>query len=363
MTIKALMIGTAAMFGCISVACVGCGPGRTARADKPSHGMLKGLRAEPLWMTRVGGLIGAAKYLKLDASPAWIYGATGHAFALNIHEVVCPSGPTAWCAEKCDELAANIGIVVEDYSQFKGSGDFAAGQERIWRNVCAAIDVGLPAFGWELDVPEWYVVRGYDADGHYLFADLSGGSAKTHYTKLGDTGIGVTSIRVVKRGKPAEDRVAVREALLFAIEHAAGKHSRELWRSGLPGYETWIKALSANKAEGSGQAYNAQCWAECRRNAVAFLEEAAKRLDDEHLAPLFADTIARYKTVSARLDAVAKAFPFDVADEQAMADRIKDESRRAAAVRLLQAARDTEAAGVETLQKIVELLRGQTVEE
>jgi len=328
---------------------------------------LPGLEQKRSWVTHMGCLIGCAEYLKIDAPPAWIWGASGHAFALNIHEAICPSGPTAWAAEKCDRLAANAGVSVEDLRADKRHDGFARKQEEIWRKTRRAIDAGLPCFGWELGVPDWYVITGYDADGHYLFTEFNETPARKHYTELGDSEIGVACVLIVKPGKVADDRTAVREALVFALDHAAGKDSHEIWHAGLDGYDTWIKALQDNKlvndskAIGLGQAYNAQCWAECRRQAVGFLQEAKKRLSDEKLAPQLDEAVGHYKTVSKNLETVARAFPFDVDDKKGMDKRVKDASRRAKAVQALTAARDAERSGLKALAHIAVALGAKRI--
>jgi len=323
---------------------------------------LDGLKQKPMWITHMGCLIGCAEFLKVKASPAWIYGGCGHAFALNIHEVICPSGPTAWCAEKCNALAANVGLQVEDYHGDKRHQDFAREQERIWQKTRAAIDAGIPCFGWELDVPEWYVVKGYDAQGHCLF-DKFGKPGRCRWKKLGDTGIGVAAIRSVRRVEPADDRVVVREALRFALAHGAGKHSHEAWTTGLGGVDVWMKALEddeklKDKHIGFGHAYNAQCWAECRRHAVAFLEEAKKRLDDDKLAPLLDQAIARYRAVADQLGTVAETFPFKAANTEGMNERLRDPARRRKAIEALNTARAAEAAGLEALEALAAALGG-----
>jgi hypothetical protein len=319
--------------------------------------MLEGLNTKPMWITQMGCLIGCAEYLKTDASPEWIYGGSGHAFALNIHEALCPSGPTAWRADKCNGLAGNLGLTVEDHLAFKGGEDFAAKQEEIWQIARSAIDAKTPCFGWELGVPEWYIICGYDKDGNYLYRDFGGAVAETPYTKLGASEIGVASLQVVKKGKATDDRTAVREALVFALNHGAGKDSQELYHTGLSGYDTWIKALQDKKVvetkdAGFGLAYNAQCWAECRQYAVKFLVEAKKRIGDDDLNPLFDEAIKHYKVVSENLDVVAKTFPFNFQDQATMTEQIKDAQRREKAVEALKAAREAEEAGLKTLAKI-----------
>jgi len=323
---------------------------------------LESLRSRPAWITHMACLRGCLEYLGNDASSGWAYGGTGFAFALNIHEAICPSGPTAWPEQMCDALAANIGAVVEPVSAHKSEGDFAATQEEAWRKVREAIDAGHPCFGWELDVPEWYVIHGYDDQGNILFRDFGGEEREVHHTKLGDTGIGVAAIMVVKPGPAADDRAIVRDALAFAVEHGTGRHSHELYRTGLLGYDAWIAALeneelcNTDDTIGFGQGYNGKCWSECRRQAVDFLQEAKKRLDDAKLAPLFDEAIKQYTSVSESLSQLSRIFPFDAGQQAAMAEQIKDPERRRQAVTALKTARDAEATGIEGLKKIVQTL-------
>jgi hypothetical protein len=329
---------------------------------------LDGLKAKPAWMTHMGCLIGCAEYLNTGASPAWIYGGSGHAFALNIHEAICPSGPTAWPADECDRLAANVGLKVEGQGAPKEARDFAVEKQKIWQAAQAAIDGGMPCFGWDLAVPEWYVVFGYDGEGNYLFRDHGDKVGKKHYARLGVTEIGWACVKTVRPCAAADDRVVVREALRFALGHTTGAHDHEKWHSGLGGYDVWIAALGnaelirTDKVVGFGQAYNAQCWAECRRHAVAFLVEARTKLADPKLAPDFDEAIKQYKVVAASLKSVAEAFPFKHDDMEAMNARIAEPARRQQAARALTAARDAERAGLKALARIAVALGAKDVD-
>ena len=71
---------------------------------------LKGLRWKPAWISHMGCLAGCAEYLGVKLARPWLYGGTAHAFALNIHEDVCPSGPTAWDTRMIGRLAPNVGL-------------------------------------------------------------------------------------------------------------------------------------------------------------------------------------------------------------------------------------------------------------
>jgi hypothetical protein len=75
----------------------------------------------PRWVSHLGCVKGCLDFLGIEISDAWLYGGTGHAFVINLHEEVCPSGPTAWGTGKLFELAANLG--------YKAEGVFASKDE------------------------------------------------------------------------------------------------------------------------------------------------------------------------------------------------------------------------------------------
>jgi len=51
---------------------------------------IENLRWKPMWVSHLGCTKGCLDYLNLDISDAWLFGATGHAFIINIYKVVCP---------------------------------------------------------------------------------------------------------------------------------------------------------------------------------------------------------------------------------------------------------------------------------
>ncbi len=58
--------------------------------------LLDNLRWQRMWTSHLGAIKGCLDYMGLNVSLPWLFGATGHAFVLNVSDVVCPSGPTAW---------------------------------------------------------------------------------------------------------------------------------------------------------------------------------------------------------------------------------------------------------------------------
>ena len=70
---------------------------------------IENLRWVPLWISHIGCIKGCLNYLKVDVSTAWLFGATGHAFIINISEGMDVSGPTALNPVMFFKLGNNMG--------------------------------------------------------------------------------------------------------------------------------------------------------------------------------------------------------------------------------------------------------------
>ena len=315
----------------------------------------------PRWVSHLGCIKGCLDFLGIEISEAWLYGGTGHAFVINLHEGVCPSGPTAWRTEKLFELGRNLGYRLDGVFGFKQQDDFPELQHRAWEHVKYEIDQGRPCYGWELEIPEFYVVYGYHeagaASGGYYYSGpgCDEGKGPKPWQDLADTGIGVLELYSVWPGETADDATTVKQALTFALEHAANPKAWifEHYRAGLEGYDNWIRALQQGEASDMGMRYNTSVWLECRKNAVGFLAEAKERLAGQADAA-FDEALAHYTAVSERLGQVAQIYPssFESSAEDLLS--VDDESQ--AAVEALKMAREAEAAGLRALETIIQAL-------
>ena len=320
--------------------------------------VLEDIKWQPKWVSHLGCLKGCLDYLNVEVSDAWLYGASGHAFVINIHEELCPSAPTAWNTERMTELCENVGCDIQTIFAHKSQMDFAEKQALAWTEVRSAIDDKQPCYGWELEIPEFYVIHGYDDVGYYFSGpSCDDGKSPKAWQKLGDSEIGMLEVYIVRRAESKNVERIVKDAFQFALDHA---RDSEQWTfpkysTGLAGYDSWINALRENKADAFGTAYNAAVWAECRGHAVDFLKEAKGKLDND-LSPLFDDAITQYTIVSENLIKVSETFPFaNISDEQKV-ENMQDETRRTTAIQALQSARDAEEKGLAILQQIAESL-------
>ena len=311
---------------------------------------LENLRWKPRWVSHLGCVKGCLDYLGLDVSDAWLFGATGHAFIINVSDnQVCPSGPTAWNTEMLRKLGKNAGYKTCGMTARRGDSDFEEKRKLIWENTKLALDNGLPTYGWELAIPEYYVVCGYDDVGYYYSGPLCDGVAGPKpWQELGASDVGMLEMYSILEGEAADDRTTVKEALSFALAFAEspGKWVWPKYKAGLAGFDNWAKALEDGTAHGLGAPYNAAVWQECRRFAVEFLKEAKERLG-EPAAP-FDAAISHYRAVAEDLKKVAELFPFVEREE----GHVKDKERCAEAAAALRAAREAEAAGLAALANI-----------
>jgi hypothetical protein len=324
---------------------------------------LQGLSWHPKWVSHLGCLKGCLDYLGVDVCDGWLYGATGHAFVLNIHDQLCPSGPTAWKAESIHRLGKNVGYVPSLVLGFKHQDDFQDKQDLAWRSTRAAIDEGVPCFGWELNIPEYYLIYGYDDDGYlYKGPGCGGGAGPKAWSALGDTGIGVLETYAIRPATPADDAALVRDALQFAIEYGSDPSpwTFDGYAGGISGYDAWIAALEGGQASGLGAAYNASVWSECRVHAAEFLAESSQKLSPR-VGQLCQTAQAHYQLVADHLQTVAAAFPFvhgpsETDSEAAMDANLVDSSRRQRCADALRTARSAEEAGLQALADLLAAL-------
>jgi hypothetical protein len=312
---------------------------------------LGALTYHPKWVTHMGCVKSCLDYLGIDVSDAWLFGATGHAFVVNIHEAVCPSGPTAWKTEVLSVLGRNVGYVSDRVFSHRSAHDFADRQADAWDLVKAAIDAECPCYGWELAVPEYYLVYGYDDVG-YRFRDLDGtGRGPKPWRELGQSEIGVLEMYRLKPGAPVDDVTAVKDALEFALEIAESppKWIHPGYQAGVAGFNRWIRALEAGKVDGFGNAYNAAVWHECRRHAAAFLCEAQRRIGGGVTA-LFDEAIRQYRRVAECLARFTKLFPFT--GPSTTGNEVTDRDHVMRGLTHLRTARAAEESGLRTLARI-----------
>jgi len=319
---------------------------------------LDNLNWSPKWLAWMGCVKGSLEYLKMNVSDGWLYGATGYAFLINVHERVLSSSVGNWSKEKLYELGENIGFRTERIIGEKEKPDFAEKQKLAWEKVRAAIDNGLPCIGYPLYyIPEDYVIFGYDEAGYYFKGvDIVSGEGPVTWQTLGQKD-GHFQVKIIHSTEPSTDSKTVKDALQFVLDFSSAKNEwiYPEYTAGPAGYDVCIKALQEKQADAFGAAFIPAVWAECRSYAVQFLDEAKGRLSSEP-GDLYDKAKSHYQVSANNLKKVSELFPCFTVSEQQREMNVKDDQKIGQAVDLLIGAREADKAGLEILKKIVERL-------
>lgn len=250
----------------------------------------------------VQGVIG---HYRLGHSPAMAYGGSGHAFLINVHQQVCPSGPYCWKQHGFIRLMRNLGLEMEDLGFFpakSGLGERAL----LEKDVRDRLDRGQPCAVNNMDNQ---IVLGYDDKGFMLAQPWpchETTPARLTYGTWEEFGDMVhAGFFAFGRLEPAPLSKTVREALENAVDMHQNPEDY-----GFPGYavgpgayDNWIQALEAGKANPHGHWWNATVWAECRAMASAWFSELTEvhRLGNrDHVSKL----IDNYRDIAAKMGRV-----------------------------------------------------------
>ncbi len=234
---------------------------------------LAGLKQAPHNTTMMGVLKAAADYHGLGLADPMIFGLSGHAFLINIHTQLCPSGPYCWKRENAGPLLANMGLRMTDLGFFDAGAKDEA-RAAVESKLREALDKGIPCSLINLDNQ---IITGYDSTGFFTAQPwapknityppdrLTFGSWKEFGKEC------QVNFYTIDKVPPAERQRAVLASLDYAVDmwKNPGKHSSDAYGAGPNAYDNWIKAVPEFGAS-HGNWWNATVWSECRRMAAGY---------------------------------------------------------------------------------------------
>ncbi|HEY3281346.1 MAG TPA: hypothetical protein VGN26_03665 [Armatimonadota bacterium] len=238
---------------------------------------LSNLKQAPFNTTMMGAMRGALDYYGIPVSDAVLYGASGHAFVLNIHRQLCPSGPYCWDRRPVDALLANVGLRVECLGFFhaESSAEERSAAEGRLREALAS---GTPC---SLTNMENQLITGCDDTGfltaqpwpctdfpprHLTFATWSELGTEIHM-----------DFHVLHRAEPADLAMAVADSLRYAVDlwRNPKAHSGGHYGMGPEAYANWKQAVLDGHGASHGAWWNGTVWSECRARAADYFREVA----------------------------------------------------------------------------------------
>lgn len=242
---------------------------------------LENLSQSRLNTTMMGVVKAVLDYYHLDSSEAWAFGGSGHAFLINIHEQICPSGPYCWKYDGFHKLLRNLGLEMTDLGFFDAN---SKPEERaaVEQKLKQSLDSGNPC---SLTNMEHQVMSGYDDKAFFTaqpWGDCCNGFPPATLTfdtwpEFKDE-IHVNFFTFRKLA-PADDRTIVRDSLGYALDlfRHPGKHNFERYGIGLDAYDNWTRAVAAGHGQAHGNWWNGTVWSECRAMASGYFSEIGQK--------------------------------------------------------------------------------------
>jgi len=279
-----------------------------ARMKEPLNIMeLSSLKQDPLCTTLMGCVKGASDFFDLDWSVPKLFGYTGHAFLINIHTELCPSGPYAWDHDAFYLALRNMGIRRSGtISYAKGTGPEE--RRRLDERMRAHLDAGKLCM---LDYKEHQLIAGYDPKG-FIFLQPWGGSSGAEIPSLTfgswdeiAEGEGWTWFTLLEKEEERADEASLlASALAGALRLRSAPKTSEAtaYRVGDAAWEAWLAAVDRGLGSSHGHWWGAMVWKECRSMASAFFSEIEGDMRSDRASGLCRELSALNRECAARLD-------------------------------------------------------------
>jgi len=268
---------------------------------------LANIKQPPFNTSMMGVIRGVLDYYGFKFSDAMAYAGSGHAFLINVHEVICPSGPYVWKYDGFIRLLRNLGLEMIDLG-FIHSGNKVAERAELEQKIRQHLDQGTSCSFCNM---ENQIVTGYEAD-HFLLTQPW--SCVTDITPLTLTfGTWVefgkeihANFYAFKKIAAAAENKVIRDSLEYAVDLFTnpGKYSVPKYGIGALAYDNWVKGVEQGHGKDHGNWWNGTVWAECRSRAADYFAEIAGKVPVPAAASA-RDLSASYREIASGLERIS----------------------------------------------------------
>lgn len=328
------------------------------------------------WTSAGWALYRMLGYTDQKLSLPMVMGLTGQAFRITIcRDDVHIAGPTMYpFREVLTRGLQNIGWscrIVEKQNKREIPGDntnlmdstllTAAAKEKrpLQEELPAALDLihhsidrGIPALSWDVFVPEFGVIYGYDDKDRMLTVMECMRDDKLPYDHLGRGTLEDLFVLALEERTEKDRRSMLRDALSMILDHYHGKEApTHLGERGLRAYDVWMDAFRGGKIEPNGNAYNIAVVQDARWYAADFLSEIGvgwqgDDSSDERIRTLSAEAAQLYRDIAEQMQELATLFPFPSGGDP------NTEANRERAIHVLQLVKSLEEQVVTLLEQM-----------
>lgn len=280
---------------------------------------LDGVDLMVTWSTLIGSLAGALRGTGDPVEIRRLMGDTGFAFRLALTESggVLARAPAAASLDLRGALPllANAGREIGAVVAARGTRAYDMERQKALKQVRRSIDRGRPAIAFDLHLPEFGLVRGYDDRARTLLVSslMSGQYGEVVQEDRWPVPERDEPLIVLLLGNRRRvDRArAARDALRFALDYTAQGDPGDPTGAthGLAAFSRWRAALESGAAiDRAGHARVIQNVQAARHDAAGYLRDLAA----EHAAAAasFTEAAAAYDRVALSVSRLATLFPY-----------------------------------------------------
>ncbi len=241
---------------------------------------IENLGMPPFNTSLMGVLKGVLDFYDIKVSNALAYGGSGHAFLINIHEVICPSGPYCWKYDEFFRLVRNLGIEITDLGFFHSKSSLKE-RAKVEQTIRDCLDNGLPCSVLNM---ENQTIYGYDDNGFLLVQPWSAECDATPLTltfeNWDEFGKEIHSnFYVFKKITKKDEYTIFNDSIKYAIDlfRNPDKYNFDKYEIGLAAYDNWIRGVEQGHGSSHGNWWNGMVWSECRHFASEYFTEIAEK--------------------------------------------------------------------------------------
>ncbi len=172
-----------------------------------------------------------------------IIATSGFAFRMWVTADLCPSATSIWDFDSQKPWVENGGLLCNYAGRYWGQ-DHLEKEKRLEaiENIKKSIDNGIAAISWDIGIPEWGLITGYDDETQNLFVQQININEPTpmSYDVLGKRELPILSVLTItgKSDKLQDD--ILKDTMKLAVTHLNG----EEWCDNAKGLEAYPRLIS-----------------------------------------------------------------------------------------------------------------------
>ncbi|GEL77841.1 hypothetical protein [Tenuibacillus multivorans] len=308
------------------------------------------------WSSAGTSIYNSTRFLKDDLTLVEVMGYTGHAFRININAAdVDVAGPTGYdWGSFFSKGLKNIGFTCQSVRTDHHTPPTPNELKEALSLVQTSIDKGVPVITWDLFIPEFGNIYGYDDEKRELMGKDPNGDGPLAYEKLGRGQVNELFVMTLDEPFEVDQKTMLKGALELAIDHAyQNEHANETppYQNGLVGYDAWIQAFEKGEVSDFGNAYNAVVVYDARKFAAQFFRKIEEEWLDHDVVKSLAGQVAQeYQKVADHLGELVYLFPFPHGGDP------NNPKNAQFAIEQLKQAKKYETQATEGLEKMKEVL-------